>query len=261
MGTISEKAVRAAYEVAKRIREGELSGKEGLAMLVNDYSFNRNSAETYIHDYDCMFKGQRITRKLNAFATEYYLTKFLEDGGPEALSRALSALRKHIEYYEDKTKIRLHMIRDIYNRFKTLNTVNEQAVEFEARVERGAGFGKPETNKRVERAAIEHVRKSFVLQGWKVRSVEPEKCGFDLVCTKDGREKHVEVKGVQGQVVSFIITRGELRKAKADPDFVLCVVTVALSRERKLWCYNAEEIGSVFRFAPLAYQARLVSDF
>jgi hypothetical protein len=255
MATISKKAARAAYKVAKRIREGQLSGKQGVAILVSNYGFNRNSAQTYIHDYDCMVRGQLITRTLNAFATEYYLTKFLEDGGPVALSLALSSLGQHIPYYEKTRHTRVNKLRAIYDRFRT---VNDQALEFETHVRQGAGFGRPETNEKVERAAVKHVTKSYVLQGWKVRSVEREKCGFDLVCTKDRTEKHVEVKGVQGGVVSFIITRGERRKANVDPDFVLCVVTLALSRERKLWCYNAEEIESVFHFEPLAYQARLV---
>jgi hypothetical protein len=255
MGKISKKEFRAAYDVAKRIREGKLSGQQGITLLENQYGFNRNSAETYIHDYDCMVKGQRITRKLNAPATEYYLTRFLEDGGQDALSRALSALRQHIEYYENKTSTRLNLIRNIYNHFHSLNN---QAIEFEAKVRQGAGFGDPKTNKKVETAAIKHVRDSYVSQGWAVRSVEAEKCGYDLHCTKGHNEEHVEVKGVQGKVVSFIITRGEKRRAKEDSNFVLYVVTSALTDKRTLWSYRPREILKLFRFEALAYQASLI---
>jgi len=43
MAKISKEAVRAAYDVAKRIRAGELSGPQGLAIPENEYGFNRNS--------------------------------------------------------------------------------------------------------------------------------------------------------------------------------------------------------------------------
>src|SRR5262245_20254289 len=117
MAKISKEAVRAAYDVAKRIREHKLSGKQGLKILENKYGFNRNSAETYIHDYDCMVKGQLFTRTLNAFATDYYLRRFLADGGREALLRALSALRQHIEYYESTSDSRSNTARGIYDHF------------------------------------------------------------------------------------------------------------------------------------------------
>lgn len=406
MAKISKEAVRAAYDVAKRIREGELSGSQGLAILENQYGFNRNSAETYIHDYDCMVKGQRITRKLNAFATEYYLTKLLEDDGQDGLARALSALSQHIEYYENKTNSRLHLIRDIYNRFintakttprhflqywkskqvdheiatsqsldhsgsEQLNKVTPgdilwivtvrqshlylvgrlvvgeiisyeeakkrfdsnvwdaehhavakwgteepisevslmsiaqslrfistthrdrldiydgkidgkqlqamrhltsqsafsieriwtgigQATDFERQVRKGVGFGNPETNKRVECAAVKHVTDDYVSRGWVVESKEAEKCGYDLVCRKGKREQHVEVKGTQGEAITFIITRGEKRQAEKDTDFILCVVTSALSEQPKLWTYNPCEIQSLFTYEPLAYLANLI---
>jgi hypothetical protein len=133
-----------------------------------------------------------------------------------------------------------------------------QATDFERQVRRAAGFGTPETNKKVESAAVKHVTDDYVSRGWVVQSKEREKCGFDLLCTKDGKEKHVEVKGTQSGVVSFIITRGERLRAKEDPDFVLCVVTSALSDECKLWSYGPNEIQRVFNFEALAYQATLI---
>jgi hypothetical protein len=404
MAAISEEAARAAYDVAKRIREGQLNGQQGLTILENKYSLNRNSASILIHDYDCMSKGQRFTRSFNAFTTEYYLTKFLEDGGQDALSRALSSLQQHIDYYEEKRNTTLHTLREIYERFsevarssprqflqywkpkqvdretaightldhsgsEQLNKINPgniiwivtvragqlnlvgrlvvgetigfeeakkrfpnvweaehhalaksgteepinelslmpiaeslrfistthrdrldiqdgkvdgkqlqaireltadatilieqlwyglgQATDFEKQVRKGAGFGKPETNKKVERAAVEHVTCDYVSRGWTVQSREVEKCGYDLLCRKGRDEEHVEVKGVQGGVVSFIITRGERQTAKNDSEFVLCVVTSALSSKPKLWPYRPNEIESLFKFEPLAYQAKL----
>jgi len=406
MASITKEAVRAAYDVAKRIRKGQLTGPQGLAVLEDEYRLNGNSAEILIHDYDCMSKGQLFTRTINAFATEYYLTKFLEDGGQDALSRALSSLQQHIDYYEEIRNTKLRTLRSIYDRFsdiarssarhflqywkpkqvdretaiglalnhsgseqltkltpgdiawivtvrppgqlhlvgrlavgeiigyeeakkrfglnvweaeyhavsklgteepitelslmsiadslrfisktdrdrleivagkvdgKQLQTIREltsesaiaieriwygigQATDFERQVRKGGGFGTPETNKKVERAAIDHVTEDYVSRGWAVDSVEADKCGYDLHCKKGQREEHVEVKGVQGDVISFIITRGEKRRAQKDTDFVLCVVTSALTQNPKLSRYNPSEIESLFTYEPLAYQATL----
>lgn len=132
---------------------------------------------------------------------------------------------------------------------------NKVAIEFEEQVRRGAGFGDPVENKKVERAAIDHVTKDYQLRGWAVESVEPEKRGFDLRCTKGPIEEHVEVKGVRGREVSFIITRGEIKRAKNDSDFVLCVVTSALTNQCKCWSYRRKEFLQEFICEPLAYRA------
>ena len=72
----------------------------------------------------------------------------------------------------------------------------------------GSGFGEPAENKLVESAAVRAVVKDYEADGWSVRSVERDKCGFDLECTKNGAVEQVEVKGVRGTGLCFIITAG-----------------------------------------------------
>jgi 5-methylcytosine-specific restriction enzyme A len=67
------------------------------------------------------------------------------------------------------------------------------------------GFGSPENNRRVEQAAIAAVRSTYEKDGWEVQSVEAEKVGYDLRCRKAGLEEHVEVKGIQGSDICFIL--------------------------------------------------------
>ena len=123
----------------------------------------------------------------------------------------------------------------------------------------GAGFGDPETNRLVEAAAIEFVRSDYESTGWTVRSVEAEKCGYDLECRKDKKSLHIEVKGVRGKIVSFIITAGENKKALTDPDFLLCVVTSALEKKPQIQQYTGVQLKSRFRFDPLAYKVTLTN--
>ncbi len=120
----------------------------------------------------------------------------------------------------------------------------------------GAGFGDPETNRKVERAAVSATTRHYESQGWVVKSVEAENRGYDLLCEKVGDEIHVEVKGVQGTEAAFIITANEERAARTDVDFVLCVVTSALIGPT-LNFYDAASFVQDFELSPLAYRAIL----
>ena len=71
---------------------------------------------------------------------------------------------------------------------------------------RGGGFGSVETNRQVEKAAIDFVERHYEKSGWTVTSVEAEKVGYDLRCDKGDVQQHVEVKGTQGEELCFIIT-------------------------------------------------------
>jgi hypothetical protein len=121
----------------------------------------------------------------------------------------------------------------------------------------GAGFGDPTENKLVENAAVQAVTKDYERDGWLVRSVERDKCGFDLECSKEGEIEHVEVKGVRGTDQSFIITSGEVRQAEMNPNFVLTVVTEALSPSPKLTKHSGAEFGRRFDLSAIQYRAVL----
>jgi len=134
---------------------------------------------------------------------------------------------------------------------------DEEGQIYEQALRVGAGFGNLETNRRVERAAIACVAKYYESHGWSVQSVEADRRGFDLLCVKGLLEEHVEVKGIQGEVVSFIITAGEVRQAQNDERFVLCVVTSAISDRPHLSRYEAEDFAQRFDLSPIAFRASL----
>jgi hypothetical protein len=129
--------------------------------------------------------------------------------------------------------------------------------EIERQITSGAGFGNPETNKKVERAAILFVTNWYETRGWSVLSVEVKKCGYDLLCNKEEIEEHVEVKGTQGTGLSFIITAGEMRQARNNPQFVICLVISALSEDKQMVRYSGEEFIKKFNVVELAFRANL----
>jgi hypothetical protein len=120
----------------------------------------------------------------------------------------------------------------------------------------GAGFGSPDENKRVERAAVAFVAERYRSQGWQVRTVERERRGFDLLCIKGGQQEHVEVKGIRGTCPMFIITAGELTRAVSDTAFRLCVVTAALGDPHLLYLESGQFDEQVV-LTPLADRAEV----
>lgn len=138
---------------------------------------------------------------------------------------------------------------------KTRTTAKDEAM---IRRSVGAGFGTPAENQRVERAAVRAVVAHFRRRGWRVRSVEAEKVGYDLDCRKGDEVMRVEVKGVRGTEPRFILTAGEYKRARMDPKFILCVVTSALGRPIIL-PVTQRELHRKLSVVPLAYKAEISS--
>lgn len=121
----------------------------------------------------------------------------------------------------------------------------------------GAGFGDSAENRLVESAAISAVRSHYEADGWAVRSVERDRCGFDLECCRDTTVESVEVKGVRATEQAFIITSGEVHQARTNPGFVLIVVTAALSPSPVLTRYSGAEFCQRFSLSAIQYSAAL----
>jgi hypothetical protein len=119
----------------------------------------------------------------------------------------------------------------------------------------GGGFGQADQNAQVEKAAVQFVREWHEKRGWAVESVEDQRCGFDLLCRRRGKELHVEVKGVSGNESRFILTAGELRRAKEDEVFMLAFVPDALSPEPKATFWSGKDLVNAFHFEPIQFWA------
>jgi len=93
----------------------------------------------------------------------------------------------------------------------------------------GAGYGDPETNERVEKAAMDLVTVTYREQGWEVSDVSAQKVGWDLTARREAEEVHLEVKGVSATKPIILLTRNEHATASTDPNWRLAVVTQALT--------------------------------
>jgi len=122
---------------------------------------------------------------------------------------------------------------------------------------KGAGFGTPEQNKRVEHAAVQHVMNYLRAQRWSVRDVSRENRGYDLVCKRVRQELHVEVKGARGEGQQFLITARELRCWSNDKRYTLAFVREALSAKPILSFFPGPNARAEFEFHPLSYMVTL----
>jgi len=114
---IPKELIPMAYEVSKKIFEGNLSFKDGQSQLVGNNVMNPNSAADYINNFRCMVEGKRFTRTNNAYSMEYFFDNICKDYGSQGLSNALAALRLHIEYYEGIQKVKMNSMRNIYDKY------------------------------------------------------------------------------------------------------------------------------------------------
>ena len=118
-----------------------------------------------------------------------------------------------------------------------------------------AWFGTPESNKVVEKAAVDFVIAWYKRAGWSVQSREAENCGYDLLCKKNGDEEHVEVKGISGNGIGFLISANEVECARRDPKFVLAAVTNAGSLKPQLHRWMGAGLEEAFCLIPITYRA------
>ncbi|MEV7396690.1 DUF3883 domain-containing protein [Aeromicrobium sp. NPDC092404] len=118
----------------------------------------------------------------------------------------------------------------------------------------GAGFGDPVSNREVELVAMSYASGVYAVDGWIVEDVSALNLGWDITATKGPAVRHIEVKGVAGPNPKVLVTRNELRAAGHDLDWLLVVVTDALTGPR-LHEYGPAQIRRLA--VPLAYEVDL----
>jgi hypothetical protein len=118
----------------------------------------------------------------------------------------------------------------------------------------GAWYGDPATNTEVEAIAMQVVSDSYRKDHWAIEDVSRDKCGWDLTATRDGEERHLEVKGVTGALPRFLLTKNEFDVAARDPSWRLAIVTSAKTLP-KLAEHPAEAVVAASQ--PHVYRVRI----
>ena len=78
---IPEELIPLAYELSKKVFEGEVTFKEARQQLVGNNRMNPNSAADFINNFRRMVEGKRFTRTNNAFSIDYFFDNIYKDYG------------------------------------------------------------------------------------------------------------------------------------------------------------------------------------
>lgn len=116
MGKISNQLIKEAYKIARDFHRKKITLKEAKDILATK-GMNKNSATDYIYNYSNLIQGKLFTRTASAFATEHYLKNIYEEHGQTGLKNALVSLSQHLDYYEEKTGVKIKKRREIYNKY------------------------------------------------------------------------------------------------------------------------------------------------
>ncbi len=151
---ITQVQVEAAYAVAKREYGKAITSEAAANHLVSKYRWNESSAYGYVHTFLCMMDGKEYQRTINAYATEYYLRNIRSDFGFPRFQCAISAVKKHLEYYIKKGKSKQYkiqaIIKKLENEFFVDNSLEVINKDFQKQVYESLSLNKETRDKRLE---------------------------------------------------------------------------------------------------------------
>ena len=123
----------------------------------------------------------------------------------------------------------------------------------------GGGFADPLTRREVEIAAIDFVTADLIARRFAVHDHQRENRGYDLLAVKADETLRVEVKGTDGPVPRFFLSRNERSCATRDSTWRLAIVTSA-RRNPALHFMTYAEAEKQFLFDPLAWECTLFGE-
>ena len=131
---ITEPQTKAAYEIASQVYDKNLTQKNGADELQNKFDLNINSARDFINDYKHLLNGELFQRSMSAPQMDYFLTNIALERGSVKYSLAISALEKHIEYYEKFRSVNLGKMRGVVKKHKLQISWPISLIDMEIRV-------------------------------------------------------------------------------------------------------------------------------
>ena len=86
--------VHFAYDIAKRCYNKQISFTYSAEIISKRTGMAISSAKDYVYNFRRMMQGERYTRLLNRYATEYYIKQIRKDFGETAYQMAILATKK-----------------------------------------------------------------------------------------------------------------------------------------------------------------------
>jgi hypothetical protein len=108
-----------AYEFGIEVYRGVLDKGSAIEQLSAGTGMNSASASYYVVNLGHMLAGEVYHRTLSFIATSYFLKNIRFDFGEDALNKALSALEKHLDYYDSLGHGRQMKLRKLLEKYRS----------------------------------------------------------------------------------------------------------------------------------------------
>ncbi|HEU4820438.1 MAG TPA: HNH endonuclease signature motif containing protein [Qipengyuania sp.] len=136
MAAITLVEVTRVFDLAKLVASGKMSESEAGGALNAELGMNYSSAMGYLRKRKQLLAGEQYTRTMNTVATRYFLERIRDEEGDVGLTSALSAVRKHIDYYKSVKGANLRSIEELLSEFsgKVVPSLEELEIDFQQAV-------------------------------------------------------------------------------------------------------------------------------
>lgn len=103
MSKRTKEQITAAYQIASDVFDKRMSRKDGINRLCETHEMNSSSASTFIYNFKLMLHGKVFKRAFSLKEISYCFEQIFCTRSHNDLINAVSALNKHLDYFENQT--------------------------------------------------------------------------------------------------------------------------------------------------------------
>lgn len=152
---ITNEQIQETYIQGKLVLSESVSLSNAVRNVAQKTSMNEGSARDYINTLQKLIKGQSYTRTINAYGTEYCLSKIHEEFDRQILLNAVTSVKKHLQYYQGVGKSSQPKIQRILHKYQQVSNkvVTAEALysNFQNQVENSLSDTKKDRQARLKR--------------------------------------------------------------------------------------------------------------
>ncbi|MEO3736813.1 HNH endonuclease [Shewanella baltica] len=130
MARITSEQYEPAFEFALKVESGQASQSAATALLSSHTGLKSSSSAFYLNALLAMFEGAVYKKTISLAATRYYLERIKNEMQPEALERALVAVKLHLDYYAVQGKGEQVSIRTLMDSYRANLTLSVAKVAY-----------------------------------------------------------------------------------------------------------------------------------
>jgi 5-methylcytosine-specific restriction protein A len=156
---IKNEQIQETYIQGKLVFYGSVSLSNAARNVAQKTSMNEASARDYINTLQKLIKGKSYTRTINAYGTEYFLSKIHEEFDRQVLLNAVASVKKHLQYYQGVGKSSQPKIQGILHKYQQLSnkaaTAEALFSNFQNQVEQSLSDTRTDRQDRLKSAPVE----------------------------------------------------------------------------------------------------------